>query len=126
MGSKMFQIRAGLSIIPYMSIGFAVMVICSVISVLIRALYMHQQSAPKIFLAIAACVLPFMSSATALGFMFLFGFRFASILCLIPILVLSIGVDSSYLMIHEWQRVIQHSRRQPNRRNCHVGYRISQ
>uniref|UniRef100_A0A183CA78 SSD domain-containing protein n=1 Tax=Globodera pallida TaxID=36090 RepID=A0A183CA78_GLOPA len=120
------MIRAGLSIIPYMSIGFAVMVICSVISVLIRALYMHQQSAPKVFLAIAACVLPFMSSATALGFMFLFGFRFASILCLIPILVLSIGVDSSYLMIHEWQRVIQHSRRQPNRRNCHVGYRISQ
>ncbi|KAL3096482.1 hypothetical protein niasHT_029841 [Heterodera trifolii] len=120
------MIRAGLSIIPYMSIGFAVMVICSVFCVYMRALYMHQHSAPKIFLAIAACVLPFMSSATALGFMFMFGFRFSSILCLIPILVLSIGVDSSYLMIHEWQAVIQHCRRQPSRTNNQVDYRISQ
>lgn len=120
------MVRAGISLLPYLTVGFLVMMVCAICSVLIRALYMHQHSPPKIFLAIAACFLPFMSCATALGFMFIFGMRFASILCLIPFLVLSIGVDSSYLMIHEWQRVIKHCREQPNRKNCNVGYRISQ
>ncbi|CAK5059564.1 unnamed protein product [Meloidogyne enterolobii] len=79
-----------------------------------------------IFLAIAICFLPFMSCATALGLMFICGLRFASILCVIPFLVLSIGVDSSYLMNHEWQSVIKHCREQPNRKNLNVGYRVSQ
>jgi len=77
-------------------------------------------------LAIAICFLPFMSCATALGLMFICGLRFASILCVIPFLVLSIGVDSSYLMNHEWQSVIKHCREQPNRKNLNVGYRVSQ
>uniref|UniRef100_A0A915CR01 SSD domain-containing protein n=1 Tax=Ditylenchus dipsaci TaxID=166011 RepID=A0A915CR01_9BILA len=120
------MVRAGLSLVPYLSMGFFVMSICSVTSVVARAFYMHQHSTPKIVLAIMACVLPFMSCATALGLMFTFGMRFASILCVIPFLVLSIGVDSSYLMIHEWQRVIKHCRDHPNRKNVDVGYRISE
>uniref|UniRef100_A0A915MMP9 SSD domain-containing protein n=1 Tax=Meloidogyne javanica TaxID=6303 RepID=A0A915MMP9_MELJA len=40
--------------------------------------------------------------------------------------LLSIGVDSSYLMNHEWQSVIKHCREQPNRKNLNVGYRVSQ
>ena len=87
-----------------------------------------------------------MSCATGLGLMFAFGVRFSSILCVIPFLVLSIGalsvsksisilieiiynikgVDSSYLMIHEWQRVIKHCRDHPNRRNANVGFRVSE
>ncbi|KAL7074554.1 hypothetical protein ACQ4LE_006640 [Meloidogyne hapla] len=120
------MVRAGISMVPYLSVGFLVMVACSVFFVLNRAIYMHQNSPPKIFLAIAICFLPFMSCTTALGLMFICGMRFASILCVIPFLVLSIGVDSSYLMNHEWQSVIKHCREQPNRKNLNVGYRISQ
>nr|CAD2165749.1 unnamed protein product [Meloidogyne enterolobii] len=119
-------VRAGISMVPYLSVGFLFMVACSVFFVLNRAIYMHQNSPPKIFLAIAICFLPFMSCATALGLMFICGLRFASILCVIPFLVLSIGVDSSYLMNHEWQSVIKHCREQPNRKNLNVGYRVSQ
>ena len=120
------MVRAGISLVPYLSVGFLIMCLCAGISVMVRALYMHQHSVPKIALAIAACVLPFMSCSTALALMFLCGVRFASILCVIPFLVLAIGVDSSYLMIHEWQRVIQHCRENPNRRNSQIGYRIAE
>uniref|UniRef100_A0A7E4UPM4 SSD domain-containing protein n=1 Tax=Panagrellus redivivus TaxID=6233 RepID=A0A7E4UPM4_PANRE len=120
------MVRAGISLVPYLSVGFLIMCACAVISVVVRALYLHQHSLPKIILAIAACILPFMSCATALALMFLCGIRFASILCVIPFLVLAIGVDSSYLMIHEWQRVIQQCREQPNRRNSIIGYRIAE
>uniref|UniRef100_A0A914Z6M2 SSD domain-containing protein n=1 Tax=Panagrolaimus superbus TaxID=310955 RepID=A0A914Z6M2_9BILA len=120
------MVRAGISLVPYLSVGFLIMCACAVISVVVRALYLHQHSIPKILLALAACIVPFMSCATALAMMFLCGMRFASILCVIPFLVLAIGVDSSYLMIHEWQRVIQQCREKPNRRNSQIGYRIAE
>ncbi|KAE9550795.1 hypothetical protein FO519_005998 [Halicephalobus sp. NKZ332] len=120
------MVHAGSSLVPYFSVGFLIMCACACISVMLRAMYLHQHSFPKIILAVAACVLPFMSCATALALMFLCKMRFASILCVIPFLVLAIGVDSSYLMIHEWQRVIQQCRMYPNRRNSQIGYRIAE
>lgn len=57
--------------------------------------------------------------------MFICGIRFASILCVIPFLVLSIGVDSSYLMLHEWQRVTKHMRETPSKKDS-VGHRMSE
>ncbi|CAD5208754.1 unnamed protein product [Bursaphelenchus xylophilus] len=120
------MIRAGISLLPYLTVGFFIMCACSVISVTIRAVYMQQHSLPKILLAITACVLPFMSCATALGLLFFCGMRFSSILCVIPFLVLAIGVDSSYLMIHEWQRVCKHSRDHPSRKSMQVGYRVAE
>uniref|UniRef100_A0A914CSR3 SSD domain-containing protein n=1 Tax=Acrobeloides nanus TaxID=290746 RepID=A0A914CSR3_9BILA len=73
-----------------------------------------------------ACVLPFMSCATALGILFFCGVRFASILCVVPFLVLAIAVDSSYLMVHEWQRVVKHCREKPTKDSMDVGYRMSE
>ncbi|TKR96549.1 hypothetical protein L596_010550 [Steinernema carpocapsae] len=120
------MVRAGITLLPYLTVGFLIMCTCSVVSVMTRAAYMHQQNCYKILLAITACITPFMSTATALAIMFLCGLRFSSILCVIPFLVLSIGVDSSYLMIHEWQRVTKHCRDQPTRKNSNVGYRMSE
>jgi hypothetical protein len=68
-----------------------------------------------------ACIVPLLACATSLGILFFCGMRFSSILCVIPFLVLAIGkprislklknnflaVDSSFLMIHEWQRVLK-------------------
>ncbi|KAI6203829.1 Sterol-sensing domain and Patched family-containing protein [Aphelenchoides besseyi] len=80
----------------------------------------------KLVLAVAACLLPFMSCATALGLMFTCGIRFTSILNVIPFLVLAIGVDSSFLMIHEMQRVTKHCRDHPSRKTMQVGYRLAE
>uniref|UniRef100_A0A0N4Z0C0 SSD domain-containing protein n=1 Tax=Parastrongyloides trichosuri TaxID=131310 RepID=A0A0N4Z0C0_PARTI len=120
------MVRGGTSLLPYLTVGFIIMCGCSVVSVMIRAYYMHQCSPVKVMLAICACITPFMACATALSILFLCQIRFASILCVIPFLALSIGVDSSYLMIHEWQRVTKHCREAPSRRNSTVCYRMAE
>uniref|UniRef100_A0A7I4XV90 SSD domain-containing protein n=1 Tax=Haemonchus contortus TaxID=6289 RepID=A0A7I4XV90_HAECO len=119
------MVRGGTIMIPYLVVGFVIMCVCSIISVMTRALYMHQENWYKIALAIMACLTPLLSCSTALAMMFLCGIRFASILCVIPFLVLSIGVDSSYLMIHEWQRVTEHMRDTPRKKDS-VGHRMSE
>lgn len=48
----------------------------------------------QITLAFFACLCPFMACATGMGAMFALGFRFASILCVTPFLVLAIGIKS--------------------------------
>ncbi|KAI6222228.1 Sterol-sensing domain and Patched family-containing protein [Aphelenchoides besseyi] len=120
------MVRAGISLVPYLTVGFFIMLCCAVLSVLARSIYMHQHSIPKLVLAVAACLLPFMSCATALGLMFTCGIRFTSILNVIPFLVLAIGVDSSFLMIHEMQRVTKHCRDHPSRKTMQVGYRLAE
>ncbi|KAI6225074.1 SSD domain-containing protein [Aphelenchoides fujianensis] len=111
------MVRAGISLVPYLTVGFFVMLTCAD----------HLGGRPlAILLAVAACLLPFMSCAVALGLLFTLGLRFGSILCIIPFLVLAIGVDSSFLMIHEWQRVCKHSREHPSRKSMQVGYRVAE
>ncbi|KIH63228.1 patched family protein [Ancylostoma duodenale] len=119
------MVRGGIIMIPYLVVGFAIMCVCSIVSVMTRALYMHQENWYKTALAIMACLTPLLACSTALAGMFICGIRFASILCVIPFLVLSIGVDSSYLMIHEWQRVTDHMRETPRKKDS-VGHRMSE
>uniref|UniRef100_A0A914PG60 SSD domain-containing protein n=1 Tax=Panagrolaimus davidi TaxID=227884 RepID=A0A914PG60_9BILA len=118
--------RAGQSLIPYVSVGFFIMLFCSVIGVVVRAYYLKQHSTDKILLALASCILPLLACGTALALMTAMGFRFSSILCVIPLLVLAIGIDSSYLMIHEWQRIIQQCRENPTHENSQIEYRIAE
>uniref|UniRef100_A0A914RZR7 SSD domain-containing protein n=1 Tax=Parascaris equorum TaxID=6256 RepID=A0A914RZR7_PAREQ len=62
--------RAGLSMLPYLIVGFAIM---------------------SVYLAIVACICPFMANATAIGILLSMGVRYGSILCITPFLVLAIG-----------------------------------
>lgn len=119
------MVRAGISLVPYLTVGFIIMCACSVISVMIRAAYMHQNNIFKALLAVMACTTPLLACCTALAILFLFGMRFSSILCIIPFLVLSIGVDSSYLMIHEWQRLTKEVRDGEKKAES-VGHRMSE
>ncbi|VDK49286.1 unnamed protein product [Anisakis simplex] len=97
-------VRNGLRLLPFTFSGFFIMCIFSSTTATISALYMSQMNFNKIILAIAACVCPFMACGTALGTLFWAGVRFGSILCVTPFLVLAIGVDDAFLMIHSWQR----------------------
>ncbi|VDK41834.1 unnamed protein product [Anisakis simplex] len=117
--------RAGLSMLPYLIVGFAIMSLCSTFSTLISAAYMQQITIHKIYLAIIACICPFMASATAIGVLLLMGVRYGSILCITPFLVLAIGVDDAYLMIHAWQAVTKRCRNYPVKGDCEA-YRLSE
>jgi predicted RND superfamily exporter protein len=96
-------VRSGLTLIPFLVIGFVIMATFSIITMSLSALYFNQLGFHKVVLAVMACICPFMACGTALGFMFWIGFRFGSILCVTPFLVLAIGVDDAYLMVNAWQ-----------------------
>ncbi|CAD5210988.1 unnamed protein product [Bursaphelenchus okinawaensis] len=108
-------VRSGLSLVPFLAIGFTIMSIFSIVTMSAAAIYMRQMSAQKIILAVMACVCPFMACGTALGLMFWCGFRFGSILCVTPFLVLAIGVDDAYLMVNSWQRIRHKMRKEHNK-----------
>ncbi|KAH7726602.1 CRE-PTR-23 protein [Aphelenchoides avenae] len=103
--------RAGKTIMPYVGVGLTVMMVCSVVTVALSALYMQQFTLYKIPLAAFGCVCPFMASGTALGLLFFAGVRYGSILAVCPFLIIAIGVDDAFLMIHAWQRVSKRMQR---------------
>ncbi|CAD5215349.1 unnamed protein product [Bursaphelenchus xylophilus] len=108
-------VRSGLSLVPFLAIGFSIMSVFSVITMSSAAIYMRQMSIQKVILAVMGCVCPFMACGTALGLMFWTGFRFGSILCVTPFLVLAIGVDDAYLMVNSWQRIRHRMRKEHNK-----------
>ncbi|VDN02756.1 unnamed protein product [Thelazia callipaeda] len=117
--------RAGLSILPYLIVGFCIMFICSTLSTLISATYMQQMTIHKIYLPIFACICPLMANATAIGLLITLGIRYDAILCITPFLALAIGVDDAYLMMHAWQRTARECTRHPTKEDS-VAYRLSE
>ncbi|CAI4232515.1 unnamed protein product [Auanema sp. JU1783] len=103
-------VTAGLTLLPFLVIGFTIMSVFSSVTFIIGGIMNDQLNKFKIVLAIMACVAPFMACGTTLGGMFLSGFRFGSILCVTPFLVLAIGVDDAYLMVNAWQRITNERR----------------
>ncbi|CAI4222094.1 unnamed protein product [Auanema sp. JU1783] len=98
-------VRTGLTIFPYLAVGFSIMSIFSIITVYYSSSKMGQWSYHKITQAVLGCVCPLLATSSALGALFWLGFRFGTILCVTPFLILAIGVDDSYLTIHSWMRI---------------------
>lgn len=98
-------VKTGMTLFPFISVGFVIMSVFSIITVYMSGYYFNQWSKHKISMALMACICPLLATSTALGLLFWFGFRFGSILCVTPFLVMAIGVDDAYLMIHSWQRI---------------------
>ncbi|VDK58841.1 unnamed protein product [Anisakis simplex] len=98
-------VRTGLTIFPYIFVGFAIMCVFSILTVFIGSKYQHQWSIHKITYAVTACTTPLLATTTAFGIAISLGFRFGTVLCVTPFLVLAIGVDDAFLMINAWNRV---------------------
>ncbi|VDL74318.1 unnamed protein product [Nippostrongylus brasiliensis] len=81
---KTYELRAGLSLLPFLVIGFLIMASFSCVTFSISGIVLKQMNIHKITLAVMACVCPFMACGATLGAMFWCGFRFGSILCVTP------------------------------------------
>nr|CAD2179448.1 unnamed protein product [Meloidogyne enterolobii] len=98
-------VRTGMTLFPFLSVGFVIMCGFSIGTVALSGLHFRQFSRQKVIMAIIACCCPLFACATALGLLFWFGVRFGTILCVSPFLVLAIGVDDAFLMLQSWQRI---------------------
>ncbi|KAF8361452.1 ptr-3 [Pristionchus pacificus] len=98
-------VRAGLTLLPYLVIGFIIMVTFSASSFALSGLALNQMGWDKLWLAFFGCAGPFMACGVGLGGMFVLGARFGTILCVTPFLILAIGVDDAFLMVNGWQQI---------------------
>uniref|UniRef100_A0AC34FC42 SSD domain-containing protein n=1 Tax=Panagrolaimus sp. ES5 TaxID=591445 RepID=A0AC34FC42_9BILA len=117
--------RGGLKLQPFLAVGFVIMTIFTVITELISSAFAHQCSWYKVINAVTACIVPFCSVGAAFGMLFFAGFRFGPIILVTPFLILAIGVDDSFLMMHAWQRVVSKLRKHP-RPDDSIEYRIAE
>ncbi|KAF7638765.1 SSD domain-containing protein [Meloidogyne graminicola] len=96
--------RSGKILISFVSIGLIVMCLCSLSSNSLSATFMKQFTLFKLPIALFSCLCPLMASGTALGLLFFTDLvRNSSILGITPFLILAIGIDDAFLMIHSWQ-----------------------
>ncbi|VDK19972.1 unnamed protein product, partial [Anisakis simplex] len=98
-------VRTGLTIFPYIFVGFAIMCVFSILTVFIGSKYQHQWSIHKITYAVTACTTPLLATTTAFGIAISLGFRFGTVLCVTPFLVLAIvRVDSERIKCYMFVR----------------------
>ncbi|GMR37198.1 hypothetical protein PMAYCL1PPCAC_07393, partial [Pristionchus mayeri] len=98
-------VRSGLSLLPFLLVGFFIMVSFSALSFTVSGIALNQMGMNKMWFAFWGCLTPFMSCGVGLGGMLLIGMRFGTILCVTPFLILAIGVDDAYLMVNSWQQI---------------------
>ncbi|GMR50487.1 hypothetical protein PMAYCL1PPCAC_20682 [Pristionchus mayeri] len=98
-------VRTGMTIFPYIAIGFIIMCGWSITTLIISSIYLRQSFKRRISMAILGCVVPLLATSSSLGLLFWMGFRFGSILCVTPFLILALGVSDSYLTIQSWIHV---------------------
>uniref|UniRef100_A0A183V8L3 SSD domain-containing protein n=1 Tax=Toxocara canis TaxID=6265 RepID=A0A183V8L3_TOXCA len=103
-------VRTGLTLFPYISVGFVIMCTFSIITVFIGSKYLNQWSVHKITYAVTACITPLIATTTAFGITICLGFRFGTVLCVTPFL-LSARVDDAFLMINAWNRICAERKR---------------
>uniref|UniRef100_A0A1I8ARW9 SSD domain-containing protein n=1 Tax=Steinernema glaseri TaxID=37863 RepID=A0A1I8ARW9_9BILA len=80
-----------------MSVGFGLLL------VFVTCVLWKHCSGQALPAVVAAAVLsPFLAAAASFGILTWLGFRMYSIMCVTPFLVLGIGVDDAFILVHSW------------------------
>ncbi|KAE9415040.1 hypothetical protein Angca_008269, partial [Angiostrongylus cantonensis] len=90
---------------PYFSTGFALMFSTVVICLFSSSYYHNAIDFGKILVGLAAILCPLLAITSTFGLLTLFASRINSLLLVMPFLIMGIGVDSSFLMIHSWVKM---------------------
>uniref|UniRef100_A0A915BRM1 SSD domain-containing protein n=1 Tax=Parascaris univalens TaxID=6257 RepID=A0A915BRM1_PARUN len=86
------------SSIPYFIVGAMLMVVF----VFITISHYHQSIPQTLFLTFWTTLCPFMAGSAALGINAYYGTKITCAMFIAPLLVLGVGVDDGFLMMHNW------------------------
>lgn len=99
------MIKDGQKLTPYFAAGFGFMMFFVTATVLTSAIFHDAMDWGKALVAFGSILCPVLSITSTYGIISLFGVRTNSFMLVMPFLIMGIGVDDAFLMIHSWQRL---------------------
>ncbi|KAK0394459.1 hypothetical protein QR680_000749 [Steinernema hermaphroditum] len=90
---------------PYFATGFCVMLAFAATTVLSSAFYFDVLDIFKLLVAVGTTLCPIFAITSTFGICAIAGLRTNSLLLIMPFLIMGIGVNDSFLMIHAWYRL---------------------
>lgn len=99
------MIKDGQKLAPFFAAGFGFMMFFVTVTVLASAIFYNAMDWGKVLVAFGSILCPILSITSSYGIISLFGIRTNSLMLVMPFLIMGIGVDDAFLMIHPWQRL---------------------
>uniref|UniRef100_A0A0N4ZK45 SSD domain-containing protein n=1 Tax=Parastrongyloides trichosuri TaxID=131310 RepID=A0A0N4ZK45_PARTI len=99
------MMRDGLKIKPYFVTGFVLMIVFVALNVGFGSIYYNSVDIGKVIVALGSILCPILAITSTYGMISAFGMRTNSFMLVMPFLVMGIGVDDAFLMIHTFQRL---------------------
>uniref|UniRef100_A0A1I7VPP3 SSD domain-containing protein n=2 Tax=Loa loa TaxID=7209 RepID=A0A1I7VPP3_LOALO len=103
------MIKDGQKLAPFFAAGFGFMMFFVTVTVLASAFFYNAMDWGKVLVAFGSILCPILSITSSYGIISLFGVRTNSLMLVMPFLIMGIGVDDAFLMIHPWQRLALHT-----------------
>lgn len=98
------MIREGKRMTPFFAAGFTIVGIFVTLAIIIPSVIQRTLDSSKLWIVVVALACPIFAILSAFGIMTLLQMRINSFLLVMPTLVLGIGVDDGFLLIHSWFR----------------------
>ncbi|TKR58407.1 hypothetical protein L596_029855 [Steinernema carpocapsae] len=99
------MIRDGQKMTPFFAAGFGFMMLFVITNVLLSSWFYDELDIGKGLVALGASFCPILAISTTYGLISLCGLRTNSFMLVMPFLIMGIGVDDAFLMLHAWQRL---------------------
>uniref|UniRef100_A0A0N5CGS7 SSD domain-containing protein n=1 Tax=Strongyloides papillosus TaxID=174720 RepID=A0A0N5CGS7_STREA len=88
--------------IPYFAFGFSVMFLFVFFTVFSSSIYFNALDLGKILAAFGISICPVLAVTTTFGCLTLLGFRTNSVMLIMPFLIMGIGINDSFLIVHSF------------------------
>uniref|UniRef100_A0A0K0DTA2 SSD domain-containing protein n=1 Tax=Strongyloides stercoralis TaxID=6248 RepID=A0A0K0DTA2_STRER len=94
--------KASQKTIPYFAFGFCVMFLFVFFTVFSSSIYFNSIDLGKILTAFGISLCPVLAVTTTFGCLTILGFRTNSVMLIMPFLIMGIGINDSFLIVHSF------------------------